>query len=102
MFDTFEDLELMGFVSDYAMIVDGERRPVVNLDWCLATFSPKGTKMSFTNKGGYDGQRARAAEVIGDTVVTVSTCHIGGTMSYYTFEETGREQFNTVMFEEVS
>lgn len=101
MTNPFKELEYHGYVSDYVFrSKDGEWVPSVDLEYCLANFYQKGTRVVFTDEGGYDGQRERAAQIIGDSIVTVSTCHIGGTMSYYTFEETGSEQFNTVMFAE--
>lgn len=95
-----EELEAAGFDAAYLKrSADNELVPLWSVQQLIAMgFYPKGTKMRFTGQNGYDEQRERAKTIIGDQIVTVKTCDVGQTYSYYFFEEV-EGQFNSVMFE---
>lgn len=105
LYEGFEELEELGFISEYVEIDHkrGITRPMFSAAYLLESdFYPKGSKLTYLNKNGYDYDRECVAKLginEGD-VLTVVSCSIGSSMSYYTFEEiTG--QHNSVMFEKV-
>lgn len=106
VYEGFDELVESGYVSDYIEIThyqDGRpsvMRPAFDLECCRGICSPKGTKMRFLYKHGYDGERKRASEIIGDRIVTVREATIARSSSDYEFEEVSGK-WNSVMFEEV-
>ena len=96
----FEQLKAAGFGAAYLKkSADNEWVPLWSVQQLIDMgFYPKGTKMRFTGQGGYDEQCERAKNIIGDRIVTVKTCDVGSTYSYYFFDEV-EGQFNSVMFE---
>lgn len=72
----FDELEAHGYTSVYINIeheADGTSviLPSFDLAACMSVGYPKGTKVRFLNKNGYDIQRENALKAIGDMVVTV-------------------------------
>lgn len=64
--------------------------------------SPPGTKVRFTNSGGYEIQRVTAALMLSvDDIYTVEHIKIQNWMSYVWLREVPGHSFNTVMFETV-
>lgn len=63
---------------------------------------PKGRKVSYLNKNGYDGDREYANEFFKEgQVLTVKEIYVGSWSSDVEFIEYPNERFNTVMFEDV-
>lgn len=91
-----------GMVCEY-IHVDRETKLITPafgraVDQIARGFCPRGTKVHFLNKNGYDGERERAAAALADhDVVTVKECRIGSSSSTYEFEEV-EGKWNTVMF----
>lgn len=101
----FDLLEAEGYSVSYIELTtleDGQRvmRPAWSLECCREVAYPKGTKMRLYGNGGYDAERKRAVDKIGDKVVTVSKAVIESWSSDYEFEEV-EGLWNTVMFEKV-
>jgi hypothetical protein len=64
--------------------------------------SPKGRKVKFLNKNGYDGERKWAAEVLRlDEIYTIEEIYVGRSSSAVELQELPDKRFNTVMFEDV-
>lgn len=102
----FDLLEVEGYEVTYVSITktdDGQRvmRPAWDVERCREVAFPKGTKLRLTGKNGYDAERKRAVDLIGDKVVTVAKAKIESWSSDYEFEEVSG-LWNTVMFEKVS
>jgi hypothetical protein len=106
----FAALEEVGFQYDYQYYQSIKRigddmyiSPTSTVDELLDQgFAPKGTKLVYTGKNGYDSQHdyIKSIGVSVGIVLTVISCQIGNSSSYYTFEEING-QYNTVMFESV-
>ena len=61
--------------------------------------SPKGRKVVFLNRNGYESERQRAAELFKEgEVLTVHEIYVGRSRSTVEFEEYPNMTFNTVMF----
>lgn len=104
-YEGFEELEELGLISEYVIIdhKNGITKPAFDAAYLLESgFYPKGSKLTYLNENGYEYDRECVAKLginEGD-VLTVKTCSVGSSMSYYTFEEISG-QHNTVMFEKV-
>lgn len=105
-YEGFEELEELGFISEYVEIdhKNGITRPMFNATYLLESgFYPKDSKLTYLDENGYEYDRECISKLgisKGD-VLTVKTCSVGSSMSYYTFKEISG-QHNTVMFEKVS
>lgn len=102
----FDELEAHGYRSDYIEMkhfTDGRPsicRPAFDLENCMEVGAPRGTRMVFSNKNGYDIEREQANALIGEnSPVTVHVCSVGRSSSTYEFVEFPNKKFNTVMFE---
>jgi hypothetical protein len=96
----FVVLEEQGFISEYVSIKDGRCSPLLTAAEAVAMgFFPRGTKVHWIDKNGFDFQRNQAREVFDPSLqYTVKRCHIGSSSSTYEFDEVpGR--WNSVMFE---
>lgn len=102
--EAFDALEEYGYSCEVVEILRHKSgttiiRPAFNLARCKEVGYSAGTKVVFLNKNGYDMDRKRANDVIGENnPVTVRRCHIDSWNSDYEFEEV-EGRFNTVMFE---
>lgn len=99
----FDVLDAEGYSVSYVEIKtreDGVRvmRPAWDIERCREVAYPKGTKLRLSEKNGRDVERARAVDLIGDKVVTVSKAVIDSWSSDYEFAEV-EGCWNTVMFE---
>lgn len=100
VYEGFEELEEHGYVSEYVTFKGGVCRPALSLEDC-EDFYPRGTKVKFINRNGYDAERERANEIIGtEQTLTVFRCLIGHSRSNYVFDEI-KGEWNTVMFEKI-
>lgn len=103
----FEELEEHGYTSDMVSITRGKDggptviRPAFDLKCCMGVGYPKGTKMRFLSKNGYEMELNHARETFNDQPVTVKMCYVGDWYSHYEFEEVAG-RWNKVMFEKVS
>jgi hypothetical protein len=102
----WKNWEKHGFTSDYVMMEGSNPRIVKPMSTAEAMlergFLPKGTKVRWNNRGGYDFERKQAASILNESsVYTVKSCNIGSSSSTYELEEvSGR--WNTVMFDKIS
>ena len=65
-------------------------------------YSKPGTKITFTNAGGYPGQKERASEILQvGQIYTVKYIDIHSSHSYVELEEVQNQTFNTVMFDNI-
>lgn len=100
----FDNLREHGFTSDYVRINAKEK--LVSPAWTLEHliedgFFPRGTKVRFLNKNGYDSDRNRAASILDtETIYVVENCNVGDWSSTYQFYGIDGH-FNTVMFESI-
>ena len=65
-------------------------------------YAKKGTKVQYTGKGGYDGDKNQASRFlkVGE-IYTVESIIVDGWSSSVILAEVGKERFNSVHFEEV-
>lgn len=99
----FERWDEHGFKTDRVMLNHKTKtiEPPYDVDELLERgFIPQGTRVVFTDKGGYDGDRAsiKSFGISEGDVLTVHRCWIGDWSSSYKFEEVPGHH-NTVMFE---
>jgi hypothetical protein len=105
--DEFKKLEELGFVSDYIRMTgkgaDRQMHPEVTAAEALALgFFPRGTKVRYLDRNGYDHQRQAARDALLNTedIYVVQYCYIGRSSSTYSLKGIiGR--WNSVMFEKV-
>lgn len=65
-------------------------------------YSPRGTKVRFTGKGGWNAENKRANEILEvGSVYTIDATDVGRSFTYVTLQEVGKETFNSVLFENV-
>lgn len=106
VYEGFEDLEATGYVSEMQSIehFKDDRpsivRPAFDLASCQTCGYGRGTKVRFTGRGGYDRERERAQNEIGEMILTVNVCRVDSWSSNYQFEEISGS-WNTVMFEKI-
>lgn len=101
----FAELEAEGYTSEYIKIETiGEKRvmsPAFDLECCRGCAAPKGSKVRFLGKNGYDYELRRALESLTESqVLTVKSASIGSWSSEYRFEEIDGT-WNTAMFERI-
>jgi hypothetical protein len=103
----FKKLEELGFVSEYVRMTgkgeDRQMHPDITAEEALALgFFPRGTKVRYLDRNGYDHQRQAARDALLNTEdsYVVNYCYIGRSSSSYSFKGIiGR--WNSVMFEKV-
>ena len=68
----------------------------------MEIYSPEGTKVLYTGKGGYNGCKEHSSKylTIGQ-IYTVACTEVYSSISYVYLKEVPQERFNTVQFESV-
>jgi len=102
-YEGFDELEKLGYISDYGRIKNGVCTPILSVEDAKANWAQQGEVVQYNGFHGYPYQKLNVESNginIGDKL-TVTKCNIGDSSSSYSFREI-KGSHNSVMFDRIS